>query len=137
MCGSNGIFAHHPAAETPQERELLATRDAMRARPGRRGSLVERRPALWVRASPPGERHIESRLPCVGRPESRKAFLPLVTEAVSKRVGAAEDTAGAMRCNAFSRKLSSRWRFSIDRSERIRAEARPALAGHLTSGARI
>lgn len=32
MCGLNGIFAYHPAAEAPQERELLATRDAMRAR---------------------------------------------------------------------------------------------------------
>ena len=32
MCGVNGIFAYHPAAGGPQEEELLATRDAMRAR---------------------------------------------------------------------------------------------------------
>lgn len=32
MCGLNGIFAYHAAADAPQERELLATRDAMRAR---------------------------------------------------------------------------------------------------------
>jgi len=32
MCGLNGIFAFHPAADEPDERELLATRDAMRAR---------------------------------------------------------------------------------------------------------
>ena len=32
MCGVNGIFAYHPAANSPDEVELLATRDAMRAR---------------------------------------------------------------------------------------------------------
>jgi asparagine synthase (glutamine-hydrolysing) len=32
MCGVNGIFAYHPAAGAPEEVELLATRDAMRAR---------------------------------------------------------------------------------------------------------
>ena len=32
MCGINGIFAFHAAASAPQEVELLATRDAMRAR---------------------------------------------------------------------------------------------------------
>lgn len=32
MCGLNGIFAFHLAAEAPDESELLATRDAMRAR---------------------------------------------------------------------------------------------------------
>jgi asparagine synthase (glutamine-hydrolysing) len=32
MCGVNGIFAYHPAANAPDEMELLATRDAMRAR---------------------------------------------------------------------------------------------------------
>jgi asparagine synthase (glutamine-hydrolysing) len=32
MCGVNGIFAYHPAANAPGEVELLATRDAMRAR---------------------------------------------------------------------------------------------------------
>jgi asparagine synthase (glutamine-hydrolysing) len=32
MCGVNGIFAYHPAANTPKQAELLATRDAMRAR---------------------------------------------------------------------------------------------------------
>jgi asparagine synthase (glutamine-hydrolysing) len=32
MCGVNGIFAYHAAASTPREPELLATRDAMRAR---------------------------------------------------------------------------------------------------------
>jgi asparagine synthase (glutamine-hydrolysing) len=32
MCGVNGIFAYHPAASAPEEMELLATRDAMRAR---------------------------------------------------------------------------------------------------------
>ena len=32
MCGINGIFAYHPAASAPDEVELLATRDAMRAR---------------------------------------------------------------------------------------------------------
>ena len=32
MCGINGIFAYHPAAGMPKEAELLATRDAMRAR---------------------------------------------------------------------------------------------------------
>ncbi|MFZ0845990.1 MAG: asparagine synthase (glutamine-hydrolyzing) [Pseudolabrys sp.] len=32
MCGLNGIFAYHSAASIPEERELLATRDAMRAR---------------------------------------------------------------------------------------------------------
>jgi asparagine synthase (glutamine-hydrolysing) len=32
MCGVNGIFAYHPAANAPDEVELLATRDAMRAR---------------------------------------------------------------------------------------------------------
>src|ERR1700756_5775344 len=32
MCGINGIFAYHSASSQPQEAELLATRDAMRAR---------------------------------------------------------------------------------------------------------
>src|SRR5712671_3028224 len=32
MCGINGIFAYHAAANAPDEAELLATRDAMRAR---------------------------------------------------------------------------------------------------------
>ena len=32
MCGLNGIFAYHPAANAPDNAELLATRDAMRAR---------------------------------------------------------------------------------------------------------
>jgi asparagine synthase (glutamine-hydrolysing) len=32
VCGINGIFAYHPAADAPQETELLATREAMRAR---------------------------------------------------------------------------------------------------------
>ena len=32
MCGINGIFAYHPAAGAPEEAELLATREAMRAR---------------------------------------------------------------------------------------------------------
>jgi asparagine synthase (glutamine-hydrolysing) len=32
MCGINGIFAYHPASSAPGEAELLATRDAMRAR---------------------------------------------------------------------------------------------------------
>src|ERR1051326_1191209 len=32
MCGLNGIFAYHPAAAAPDQGELIATRDAMRAR---------------------------------------------------------------------------------------------------------
>lgn len=32
MCGVNGIFAFHAAADAPDENELLATREAMRAR---------------------------------------------------------------------------------------------------------
>ncbi|MGH9545444.1 MAG: asparagine synthase (glutamine-hydrolyzing) [Terriglobales bacterium] len=32
MCGINGIFAYHPASSAPAETELLATREAMRAR---------------------------------------------------------------------------------------------------------
>jgi asparagine synthase (glutamine-hydrolysing) len=32
MCGINGIFAYHSASSAPHEEELLATRDAMRAR---------------------------------------------------------------------------------------------------------
>jgi asparagine synthase (glutamine-hydrolysing) len=32
MCGVNGIFAYHLAASAPEEVELIATRDAMRAR---------------------------------------------------------------------------------------------------------
>src|SRR6202795_4201870 len=32
MCGVNGIFAYHSASGAPDEDELLATRDAMRAR---------------------------------------------------------------------------------------------------------
>lgn len=32
MCGINGIFAYHSAASAPKEAELLATREAMRAR---------------------------------------------------------------------------------------------------------
>ena len=31
MCGVNGIFAYHAASNAPDEVELLATRDAMRA----------------------------------------------------------------------------------------------------------
>src|SRR5829696_8182208 len=53
MCGLNGIFAYHSAASRPQESELLATREAMRARgpdgagiwwsAGRRCGLAHRR----------------------------------------------------------------------------------------------
>ena len=32
MCGVNGIFAYHAAANAPCEAQLLATREAMRAR---------------------------------------------------------------------------------------------------------
>src|SRR3990172_4586406 len=32
MCGVNGIFAYHSASSVPAESELIATRDAMRAR---------------------------------------------------------------------------------------------------------
>src|SRR5215468_394996 len=32
MCAVNGIFAYHPASSAPNEAELLATRDVMRAR---------------------------------------------------------------------------------------------------------
>src|SRR6516164_2804544 len=32
MCGLNGILAYHSAASTPDEKELLASREAMRAR---------------------------------------------------------------------------------------------------------
>jgi len=32
MCGINGIFGYHSAAGAPLERELLATREAMRRR---------------------------------------------------------------------------------------------------------
>src|ERR1700746_2891442 len=32
MCGLNGIFAYHAAANSPDETELLMVRDAMRAR---------------------------------------------------------------------------------------------------------
>jgi asparagine synthase (glutamine-hydrolysing) len=32
MCGLNGIFAYHVASNAPEEADLLATRDAMRAR---------------------------------------------------------------------------------------------------------
>ncbi|HJU15265.1 MAG TPA: asparagine synthase (glutamine-hydrolyzing) [Stellaceae bacterium] len=32
MCGINGLFAYHPAANRPREAELLATREAMRKR---------------------------------------------------------------------------------------------------------
>ena len=32
MCGLNGIFAYHAAASTPEDCELLVTRDAMRER---------------------------------------------------------------------------------------------------------
>jgi len=32
MCGVNGIFAYHSASSLPAESELIATRDAMRAR---------------------------------------------------------------------------------------------------------
>ena len=39
MCGINGIFAYHSAASPPTDRELVATRDAMRAR-GPDGSAV-------------------------------------------------------------------------------------------------
>jgi asparagine synthase (glutamine-hydrolysing) len=56
MCGINGIFAYHPAAGLPQEPELLATREAMRARgpdgsgqwwsAGRRCGLGHRRLAI-------------------------------------------------------------------------------------------
>ena len=31
MCGINGVFAYHPAANMPDESELLAPREAMRA----------------------------------------------------------------------------------------------------------
>src|SRR5713101_4225511 len=52
MCGINGIFAYHAAANAPAEAELLATRDAMRAR-GPDGSGVwwstDRRCALGHR----------------------------------------------------------------------------------------
>src|SRR5215211_6802188 len=49
MCGINGIFAYHPAASAPDESEVMATREAMRAR-GPDGSglwwSAERRCAL-------------------------------------------------------------------------------------------
>jgi asparagine synthetase B (glutamine-hydrolysing) len=32
MCGVGGVFVYHVAANKPAEAELLATRDAMRAR---------------------------------------------------------------------------------------------------------
>src|SRR5215467_5476526 len=32
MCGINGIYAYHSAANLPKEAELLSTREAMRAR---------------------------------------------------------------------------------------------------------
>ena len=32
MCGINGIFAYNPCAGIPTDTELLATREAMRAR---------------------------------------------------------------------------------------------------------
>src|SRR5712671_5690012 len=32
MCGINGIFAYNPCSGTPADTELLASRDAMRAR---------------------------------------------------------------------------------------------------------
>src|SRR5438128_12309125 len=32
MCGINGIFAYHSASSAPEEAELLATREGMRAR---------------------------------------------------------------------------------------------------------
>src|SRR5882757_5028796 len=32
MCGINGIVAYHPSSSVPEEAELLATRDSMRAR---------------------------------------------------------------------------------------------------------
>lgn len=53
MCGINGIFAYHSASSAPKETELLATREAMRARgpdgsgswwsPDRRCGLAHRR----------------------------------------------------------------------------------------------
>lgn len=56
MCGINGIFAYHPAANPASERELLATRDAMARRgpdgagawwsPDRRMALGHRRLAI-------------------------------------------------------------------------------------------
>src|SRR2546430_9639717 len=46
MCGINGIFAYHSASSAPEETELLATREAMRAR-GPDGSG-----AWWI-----GDRH--------------------------------------------------------------------------------
>jgi asparagine synthase (glutamine-hydrolysing) len=56
MCGINGIYAYNPAAGAPDEREVLATRDAMRARgpdgcgvwwsPDRRAALGHRRLAI-------------------------------------------------------------------------------------------
>jgi asparagine synthase (glutamine-hydrolysing) len=56
MCGINGIYAYHPAAEAPQEAELIATREAMRSRgpdgsghwwsPERRCGLGHRRLAI-------------------------------------------------------------------------------------------
>jgi asparagine synthase (glutamine-hydrolysing) len=52
VCGINGIFAYHSASREPNEDELLATRDAMRAR-GPDGSgtwwTVDRRCALGHR----------------------------------------------------------------------------------------
>ena len=47
MCGVNGVFAYHPAAGVPDEAELTATRESMRARgPDGSGRLVERGPPL-------------------------------------------------------------------------------------------
>jgi len=56
MCGLNGIFAYHPASGFPKNSELLATRDAMRARgpdgsgawwsPSQRCGLAHRRLAI-------------------------------------------------------------------------------------------
>ncbi len=56
MCGVNGVFAYQTAADAPNEAELLATRDHMRARgpdaagawrsPSRRCALANRRLAI-------------------------------------------------------------------------------------------
>ena len=52
MCGINGIFGYHPASNGPEETELLATRESMRARgPDGSGSWwsVDRRCGLGHR----------------------------------------------------------------------------------------
>src|SRR5262245_35395898 len=52
MCAINGIFAYHYAASTPQAKELVSTRDAMRTRgPDGQGSCwsTDRRCSLGHR----------------------------------------------------------------------------------------